>query len=1533
MHRWTFRLRFILPLFIFLFIGFQPQDDQSGFYLSTGKTFSPGENISVQLQTYNLSGSVTLTLYRIPDPVTFFLKQPNAHTLEVDSLRLVDYKKVKRWKTPIQKRERWWNYQDISLDLQLPGVYLVEGAISGKYAYTIVTVSRYAMILKRSPKSLLAFVVDKESGSRVEDFPLVVFRRGQKIAEGQTTSGVFYLGDKRQRNIRVTRHVPLDQLSAEGDLLVMGVKDGNFVLSNPYYYSHWVHPKHLLYLYTERPVYRPNQEVHFRGVLRKKLNSGLVTPARTLVELTIRDSRNNEVYRDSLFTNDLGSISGMFSLSDEPPLGTYTLIAVVDGEQTASTFEVQEYKKPEYEVTVKFNKDQYARGELLKLTIQADYYFASPVSGGEVEYSILRSPYWRPWWRGTLYEWYYEDRPDYYRPYGSEVVHTGRGRLDADGLLEVEYHTDAGTTADYIYEVQARVTDTSRRMVAGQRSVIVARGMFNLTVHADKYVYKPTEKIHVQVNVSDFGGRGVQTEYSVSVMREWYERFKRSRSGEEVEDYHHRQGEVVTLFGETRIDGNGSIAFQPTGTGYYTFTASAADSLGNKVTERLSVYVTDESYAWWGSGRSSAFQIILDKASYTLGEEAHALVIAPYSNLDVLVAIEGEDLMEHRVVRIEGASTILRFKVKRAYAPNVYLSVSSLLKDNFYHQSQKLVVPPKEKFLRVEVLPDKEKYRPGEEGTLTVKVTDVHGKPVPLAEFSLAVVDESIYAIASDKTAPIQSFFYRTRYNAVQTTSSQYHYMYGVAKAAGAMSRTEASDLALEKGNGVEALEERSREYKNLEQFVEAVVRREFKDLAYWAPSILTDASGSATVRFRYPENLSTWRTTVRVITRSTEVGSAASKTITRKDLLVRIETPRFFMENDSLVVTTTVHNYLNEDKRTKVTMTASGVEVEGTERIITVPRNGERRVDWHVRPSGLGDAVLTVQALTNEESDGMEVKVPILPHGLLVAEARVVDLSEYTGTKHASFIIPANANLKTAEVFINYSPSLASSILGALDDLIGYPYGCVEQTMSRFLPTVVVANTLRDLDVPMDPKLVAEIPKMVDKGLGRLSSMQHHDGGWGWWKEDETNPFMTSYVVYGLALAKRAQYEVDDGMFQRGVSSLKAQLERGEKLEPTTRAYMLYTLAFADERENVLERHFFDRQLSSFPVGEMNVYAKSLLALASYSQKDVATASSLVGQIERAAVSTSTSAFWNGKSWHYNWQDDNVETTALALKALVNLRNDSELITKGVHWLLGQKQGASWTNTRQTAIVIFSLVDYLRNSRELEPDYSMHVFVNGKKAFERRVTRDDLFAKELAVKLASTYLRQGENIVSVAKHGPGKLYLTSRMVYYSSEEAIKPRSAGFQVERKYYRLAQKRYGGEILYEKLPLRGPLKSGDEVFVEVNVRSDGNYEYFMLEDPIPAGVEVVQDNRGYKIRNAVGLTREYADAWRPWWTNREVRDEKVTFFATRLPAGEHTFTYVFRAQIPGWYHVMPSLASLMYYAEVRGNSDEIQLEIRD
>jgi uncharacterized protein YfaS (alpha-2-macroglobulin family) len=125
----------------------------------------------------------------------------------------------------------------------------------------------------------------------------------------------------------------------------------------------------------------------------------------------------------------------------------------------------------------------------------------------------------------------------------------------------------------------------------------------------------------------------------------------------------------------------------------------------------------------------------------------------------------------------------------------------------------------------------------------------------------------------------------------------------------------------------------------------------------------------------------------------------------------------------------------------------------------------------------------------------------------------------------------------------VTIDPSLASTILTSMDDLIGYPYGCVEQTMSRFLPTVIVANAFGKLNAPISEATRTELPKMVNKGMSRLYSFQHSDGGWGWWENDNSNPFMTAYVIYGLSIANETGYPVNKTSLGRGIGSIKNQL------------------------------------------------------------------------------------------------------------------------------------------------------------------------------------------------------------------------------------------------------------------------------------------------------------------------------------------------------------------------------------------------------
>ena len=423
------------------------------------------------------------------------------------------------------------------------------------------------------------------------------------------------------------------------------------------------------------------------------------------------------------------------------------------------------------------------------------------------------------------------------------------------------------------------------------------------------------------------------------------------------------------------------------------------------------------------------------------------------------------------------------------------------------------------------------------------------------------------------------------------------------------------------------------------ENFVGADLRSDFRDAILWSPYVITDENGIATVSIKYPDNLTTWRITSRVITEDTKVGQVTNTVITRKDLLVRMETPRFLQQNDEVTISTIVHNYLSEDKTTKLSLKAENVEIlnEEKEQTFTMAKNEEKRVDWRIRvtePTGF--AKLTATALTNEESDAVEMKVPLQPHGLKLDDYASMDISDPVRTDINEVKVPQYTDLKSTKLTLNVSPSLASTMLTALDELVGYPYGCVEQTMSRFLPTVVVADAFNKLNAPISDATKKDLPKMVESGFDRLYSMQHIDGGWGWWTNDQTHPFMTSYVIYGLALAQNAGYDVRKDILNNGIKSLKSQLA-SKDIDPTTRAYMIYSLSFVDTKDTKL----FEDQFKILSESTLNDYANGLVSMTATNlgMKDITRKYNEM-LLSHATVGDG-GAYWGGEAWHYSWQDD----------------------------------------------------------------------------------------------------------------------------------------------------------------------------------------------------------------------------------------------------------------------------------------------------
>jgi alpha-2-macroglobulin len=1034
------------------------------FELSTDKIFAPGEPVSVTVSAMDIP-TLDIRLYRVDDPKSYFLGLEDVHSPEVKTKRDVSSPSemvgaVKRKATqllrddyrgkltdnirndmvsalglphasepaapppesyelfPILKRfplvNRWpenlvvsgsdqWQYHTINLNIPAVGCYLVEAVYQDEVAYTMVVVTPMSFVVKSSSSDSLIYVADRVTGKPMRGVKVSVYDQKKNLLfKGKTDSeGTYYSKVK----------------TGDSNTVYVFAEDGdNFTLADPYAYW-WDQANDKVYTYTDRPVYRPGDTVFFRSVMRESKDSGLKVPDTGDDYLVIvNDAKGNEVFKGEFPLTEYGSLAGSFILGSEPALGQYEIIVSLNGQNYYSQFKVEEYKKPEYEVKVKTDKDVYIRGETIHADIDAGYYFGSPVSEAKVDYTIYRSVYERPWWWGYDWGWYFMDA-DYYYAHEKVMVDSGTAMLDDQGRLKVSVETAEyleSPDRDYTFTIEASVTDLSRRVVTTSSVVKVVRSSYSVNVRPDRWIYAPGDTAQVTVTVSDFENKGIAgvPVTLIATLAGWQTNAAPSS---------------VRLTGTTNAAGDAVIKYPVPGVGDLTFKATVFDKMGNSTTAEDSSYSITEGYAYGGES-GGGISIVPDKETYAVGDTAHVLIAAPVTDTYLLVTTEGEAIYDRRVVKIAGGSTMLDLPIKERYAPNIYVSVSAIFNDELYTESKNIIIPPTEKFVNIEVTSNKPAYEPQEKGTFTIKTTDDKGKPVT-AEVSLGIVDDAIYAISPELVDEIQKYFYSLRYHSVDTSSSLYFRFYGYSHRKGLLA-------------GLPEKETKLADFKG-ESLVEPEIRKDFKDTMYWSPTITTDRNGTATISVGFPDNLTRWRATVRGVTAGDMMGQVTYTVISRKDLLVRIESPRFLRQGDDLVISTIAHNYLSTDKNVHFTFEAKGLKLlSGKPVDAVVPKNGEKRIDWHVRADLVGSATLTAKAMTNEVSDGMELTIPVLPMGIRETKNEVGEIIKESGTLTVKVDKPASTIKNAAELVLTTSPTLANTMLAAIPFLVGYPYG-----------------------------------------------------------------------------------------------------------------------------------------------------------------------------------------------------------------------------------------------------------------------------------------------------------------------------------------------------------------------------------------------------------------------------------------------------------------------------------------------------------
>ena len=1588
------------------------------------------------------------------------------------------------------------------------GTYYVEAQVAGAQmpSRSLFIVSSIAILEKNIPDKRLYYIADAISGAPVNNAPFSIYevwvesqRDGNQWKqinhvvkhEAKTDdAGLFELSlpptnQRQSRNLFAVAHLPDAGQPVDAPKTRFAYTDmGYWSPQNPA----WQRDNNArIFVMTDRPVYRPEDTVNFKIWIRKKSNGEYVTSAGENLNVEIYDAKNNKVLTQEWTADKNGSAVGKLVLGEEPPLGLYRMqVRSKEGNQWRwygnAQFRVEEYKKPEFEVTVKPGKDNARLGETITANIEAKYYFGGAVTEATVSYKVFRqafthnyipsAPYdwlygqgygiidypyeWMPWWKRwgccRIAPPWYQWRPAAAR----QLVKHGEAKID-NGKLEISIDTkDAATNhgdSDHRYFIEVEVTDSSRRTITGSGSVSATRQSFYAYVSTNRGWLKPDDQATFTIKTVTPDEVPVATKGKLTISSVKYQ----GRSNTEIVEEVHQTFDI-----ETGADGIAELPIRIGRSGQFRISYVTKDPWGGEVQGNAMVWVVGDDFDGQHY-RFNELEILTDKREYKVGETAHVMLNVSEKESYVLFspdAFQGT-LRTYQLLYLPKRSVVIDIPVETRHEPNFHIDATVIRNGKVNSMVRELAVPTKRHFLEIKVTPDKPSYSPGASGNLLVEVKDHTGEPVQ-TELAVAAFDRSVLYIQPETTPKIEQMFHgQKRYHNDNTQSSlqvtfnaqgggvQNPYWASGAKdwegywgptgvywaqadadqiaafggaggslraeskrkasngiemeaSADAVAAAPAAKMANRRGlaNAAGAIMEKQQAGRDRaadkadgkafgdaggDTMAEAQVRTNFADTALWAASVPTSAEGKATIPITFPESLTSWKINTWGMSAKTQVGYTSANAVTTKNLMVRLQSPRFYVERDEVILSAIVNNYLTTEKKVRIELSLSD---NGTLALnhqpstinpltITVPAGEEKRIDWNVIAIKEGLAEITVKALTDEESDAMKMAFPVFVHGVRKQLAKVGSIApdQELGRYEYKFTLPAAMKPEATRVTVKIAPSLAGAVLDALPYLFDYEYDTVESTLSRFLPAIVAKRMLVDTGLNLEalqekrkdlltstPEYqkgywsnpvfnTAKLDNIVKTCMKRIMSWQQGNGGWGWWGSSQASVYQTCYVLYSLNIAKEAGIEVDPQVLDRAASYVLNSLENDYgKFEwqdkegktqysfGTQHAYACYVATLSGSKDPRMNKWL---DLMFTHRDRLNNYGKALVCLTYHRSGDQARANTLLENIEQylkqddevelAWLETPNKGWW----WWYN---NDIETNAWFLQCYNALKPKAEKPRRLVKWLLtNRRHGHYWHSTRDTALTVNAFAQYLKASGELAPDYELEVAVDngvlGKKTF--KVNAQNMFFFDNIFEISGEEVGPGDHTISIIKRGKGAAYISSIASFFTKEEDIKGAGLELRVTRNYFKLVPKvksvdvtTTSGTKVAEQFAKtdRVALKNGDELTsgdqLEVELILEAKNDYdYLVFEDMKPAGCEPLDVRSGSSRQE-GIV-----------ANMELRDEKVVFFIQMLHQGKHRLRYRMRAEVPGHFHALPTKGYGMYAPDLYGTADEMRVIIKD
>ncbi|MBX5483836.1 MAG: hypothetical protein IRZ16_18600 [Myxococcaceae bacterium] len=770
-------------------------------------------------------------------------------------------------------------------------------------------------------------------------------------------------------------------------------------------------------------------------------------------------------------------------------------------------------------------------------------------------------------------------------------------------------------------------------------------------------------------------------------------------------------------------------------------------------------------------------------------------------------------------------------------------------------------------------------------------------------------------------------------------------------------------------------------------------VRTQFAETAFWAPHLLLQPDGSATIEFTVPDSVTGWDVWVHAVTKDLRGGSVQRKTRSVKDLMVRPYVPRFLREGDQAELAVVVNNA--SDAALEGTVHFDIVDTETQQSVLsefgfdakkaTVPfraeaAKGARLTFPIVAPRRTGSVAFRVTATSGDLSDGELRPLPVLPSRMHLVQSRFVTLKN-ADRRVLSFPDMAKDDDPTRineQLVVSLDGQLFYQVLNALPYLVNYPYECTEQTLNRFVSTGILsslydqypavaamskklsarktqletwdaADPNRKMALEETPWLALSRGGIVDgapsdlvnvldpkiaraereASLAKLRKAQTQSGGFPWWPGGPPSPYMTLYILHGLARAADYGVEVPKDVTVRAFAYV-AQHFREEYAARMLKedccweflTFLNYVASsFPDasytgdalthvERETILT-HSFQHWKSHSP------YLKGYLALTLKRMGRPEDAKLVWDSVMDSAKTTDDQGtFWAPEDRAWLWYNDTIETHAFALTTLMELQPQDARRHGLVQWLLINKKLSHWKSTRATAEAIFALTKYLEREGALGVKEEAHVTV-GSKTFDFTFQPDEFTGKNNRVVIPGPKF-DPKTMSTIVVEKPSKGLMFASAAWHFSTDRLPEEEQGdfFSVSRTYY--LREKNGREAVLKPLAEGTELHVGDEVEVHLSLRTKHAAEYVHLRDPRAAGLEPENAVSRYKWQTGLGYYEE-------------TRDSGTNFFFDWLPVGEYTFRYRLRANMAGQFRVGPATVQSMYAPEFNAYSVGAMLRI--